>query len=76
MSHSSEKRTLAARIGLRAIDRWDCWLAVAADGRMSHTEKMMVHRGHVKNGKIMLDGPLRLREGAEVSVECAMASLS
>ncbi len=36
---------------------------------MTDTEKMMVYRGRVKNGKIMLDEPVRLPEGAEASVE-------
>jgi hypothetical protein len=33
------------------------------------TETAMTYRGHIKNGHIMLDGPVRLPEGAEVNVE-------
>lgn len=69
LCRATDSLAVAARILLRAMGRWDCWLAAAADDRMSATEKMMVYRGHIKNGKIMLDEPVQLPEGAEVSVE-------
>lgn len=34
----------------------------------------MTYRGHVKNGQIMLDEPVRLPEGAEVNVDVVGSS--
>ena len=34
----------------------------------------MTYRGHVKNGVVVLDEPVKLPEGAEVKVDLAAAS--
>jgi hypothetical protein len=31
-------------------------------------ETIMTYRGYVKNGQVLLDGPVRLPEGAEVNI--------